>query len=62
MNYLPRSIIPLLQLKQTNVFSDSAMGFSLILENSVAGNKHCCTPIQLFTSQLFPSPHLSTQK
>jgi len=38
------------------------MEFTLILENNVAGNKHDCTPIQLFTSWLFPSPHLSTQK
>jgi len=38
------------------------MGFTLLLEDSVAGNKHCCTPIQLFTSRLFPPPHLSTQK
>jgi len=38
------------------------MGFTLTLEDSVAGNKHCCSPIQLFTSRLFPSPHLSTQK
>jgi len=38
------------------------MGFTLILENSVAGNKHYCPPIQLLTSRLFPSQHLSTQK
>jgi len=38
------------------------MEFTIILESSVAGNKHCCTPIQLFTSRLFPPQHLSKQK